>query len=484
MISRRARRALAGRKGAFCAFTYIALHVSAAHAGHEPLVPEPRTILLREGHPEHVVVGTRRGGYFVTRDAGASWSWICETGVGYDEDEVYPGALLQSGKLVVSTGFGGLAVSADGCGWSPWLPSAQPFMADVRVRTDMPDAVIALEGRGEGEGFVNQLWQSTDNAETWQPLGAAFAPDTQAVSVAVSNTGELYVGTVGPAGAELLRSNDALSWIRTVITPEPGVTPRLIGAMEGAGSAHLYVIADHAQVDGVVTPGDRALMSLDHGESFTLLLEGAGDLAAWSLSPQGERLAIGGHSDGIHVLTDAMDAVESAVMARVSSRAAHALNWDSEGRLYLAGHEEADGFSVGVSSDTGATFSPLFALCQVTGPLACPADTSVGGLCLSSGETGWDVRKEVADSSACTNGTLPGAGGESAVEADPGAGGTANFSDPTAPTAGRRASSSGAETSDSAASCAAAPSRGASHAVIALALAALATVLRRRRHRR
>src|SRR5688500_14694194 len=132
MISRRARRALAGRKSALFAFTYIALHVSAAHAGHEPLVPEPRTILLREGHPEHVVVGTHRGGYFVTRDAGASWSWICEAGVGYDDEEVYPGALLQSGKLVVSTGFGGLAVSPDGCGWSPWLPSAQPFMADVR----------------------------------------------------------------------------------------------------------------------------------------------------------------------------------------------------------------------------------------------------------------------------------------------------------------------------------------------------------------
>jgi MYXO-CTERM domain-containing protein len=475
MIPGRACRALARRKGALCAFTYIALHVSVAHAGHEPLLPEPRTILLREGHREHIVVGTRRGGYFVTRDAGASWSWLCEAGVGYDDEEVYPGALLPSGKLVVSTGFGGLAVSADGCGWSPWLPSAQPFMADVRVRSDIHGAVVALEGRGESEGFVNQLWQSTDDAETWQPLGTAFAPDTQAVSVTVSDTGELYVGAVGPTGAELLRSEDAVSWTRTTISSESGVTPRLIGASAGAGSARLYVLADYAQAEGLTTPGDRALISRDRGQSFTLLFEGVGDLAAWALSPDGERLAIGGHSDGLHVLTDARDAVEGTLMARVSSKPAHVLNWDAEGRLYVAGHEAIDGFSVGASSDAGETFSPLFALCQVTGPLACPEETTVGGLCRSSGETGWDVRKEVADSSACTNGTLPAGVGGSASPAS-------GASDPTASGAGTPASASGDETSTSAASCSAAPvGRGTGHAVMVLALAALPILLRRRR---
>jgi len=49
-------------------------------------VPEPRSILLREDDPQHVVVGTRLGGYFVTTDAGATWSWMCEAGVGYEVD--------------------------------------------------------------------------------------------------------------------------------------------------------------------------------------------------------------------------------------------------------------------------------------------------------------------------------------------------------------------------------------------------------------
>ena len=34
--------------------------------------------------------------------------------------------------------------------------------------------------------------------------------------------------------------------------------------------------------------------------------------------------------------------------------------------------------------------------------MACAADTSVGSECKSSGETGWDVRKEIAASDACT----------------------------------------------------------------------------------
>ena len=35
---------------------------------------------------------------------------MCEAAVGYADEEVYPGALLPSGKLVVSTGFGGIAI--------------------------------------------------------------------------------------------------------------------------------------------------------------------------------------------------------------------------------------------------------------------------------------------------------------------------------------------------------------------------------------
>jgi hypothetical protein len=401
MVSSRAGRALT-RQNSLCVLTYIVLLTSTAHAGHAPLVPEPRTLLIRDGEPEHVVIGTRRGGYFITRDSGATWSWICEAGVGYDDEEVYPGAFLGNGTLVVSTGFGGLAVSQEGCGWSPWLPRERPFIADIRARRDLDHTVTALEGsHDDASGFVNQLWQSSDDARTWEMLGSAFAPDTQAVSLAVSDDGAVYVATSGPPGAELFRSEDsAQSWERALVTSEAGVVPRLIAA-SGGDAAHVYLVLDGAQAEGVATPGDRVVMSVDGGRTFLPLLQAEGDLSASSLSPDGKRLVVGGHDDGIYLMVDADRAMASATLELVSPRRVHALAWGADQRLYAAGHEATDGFSVGVSHDHGRTFSPFFALCQVAGPLACPAGSSVGELCSTSGETGWDVRKEEADSSAC-----------------------------------------------------------------------------------
>jgi hypothetical protein len=369
-----------------------------------------------------------------------------------------------------------VAVSPDGCGFKAWRPSELPFVADVRVRSDLPDVVIALEGRVDGEQFVNQLWQSTDDAETWQPLGAAFAPDTQALSFAVSNTGELYVATSGPAGAELLRSDDAAErWSRTTITPELGSAPRVIGAHEAGGSSHLFVLLDYAQSDGLVVPGDRALMSLDRGVSFAPVLEAADDLPAWSLSPDGERLVVGGE-DGIHLLPHAASAGTDAVMTQISESDAHALAWGSDGRLYSAGDEAIDGFSIGVSDDDGHSFVPLFALCQVDGPLACPADTSVGALCLSTGETGWDVRKEVADSNACGQGSTAGTGGSSSSAPEAphqNAGGADQPAMPTSEASGRSTDSG----------CSIALSQRAHAAAFPLAMAAFLLAARRRRKR-
>jgi hypothetical protein len=478
MIWKRAVGALIRRKIGLCAFSCLVLASLPARAGHEPLVPEPRTILLREGHPEHVVVGTRRGGYFSTRDSGATWSWMCEAGVGYEDEEVYPGVLLQSGSLLVSTGFGGVARSPDGCGFTPWLPSAQPFVADLRLRPDAREA-IALEAHADGDGFVNQLWQSSDDAQTWQPLGGPFAPDTLATSLAISNNGDLYVAGAGASGAELLRSDSsAASWSRSVLTSELGVVPRVVGATAGAGTSRVFVVLDYAQAEGLITPGDRLVMSLDGGTSFVPLLDAVGDLPAASLSPDGERLAAGGESDGIHVLDAAASAGEGASLNRVSDMGVHALAWGADGRLYAAGHEAEDGFSLGVSDDAGRTFSALFALCQVSGPLSCAPDTSVGASCQSSGETGWDVRKEVAASEACAEDATTGGSGEPTTPAtgsDPAPGQVAQPSDLPA--------SDDHSQSATAGGCTLSPARaGASDAWLAV-LVAVARLFGRRRWR-
>jgi hypothetical protein len=476
------RRAWNARKRPRCTLRVllgVTLLSAVGHAGHAPLVPEPRTILLRDDEPEHIVIGTRLGGYFVTRDAGATWSWMCEAGVGYEDEEVYPGVLLRGGTLVISTGFGGIASSADGCAWSSWLPSEQPFLADVRTDPSSPATVLALEARSDGEAFVNQLWRSTDGAKTWQALGAVFAPDALASSFAISDEGELYVGTSGPAGAELLRSADsAVSWERASLSTEPGVTPRVIAARGQPGTARIFVVADYAQAEGLTITGDRALFSTDGGQTFATLLEASGDLSSWSLSADGARLVVGGHDDGVYLLDDASNAVDGAVLTRITSRRVHALAWGAQGQLYAAGHEASDGFSLGVSADEGRTFQPVFALCQVRGPLDCAADSSVGAQCLSGGETGWDVRQEVADSDACNAaGELTGTGGASAGERGnaPGAGETSESTE--------TPSATSPQASESQAGCGFSSRRAPSHLAVALGLALLAVAGRRRKKR-
>jgi hypothetical protein len=408
---------------------------------------------------------------------------MCEAGVGYEDEEVYPGALLPGGTLVVSTGFGGMAVSADGCGWEPWLPSEQPFVADVRADPSSPGVVVALEARGDGDTFVNRLWRSSDSAKSWQPLGAPFAPGLLATSFAISDQGELYVGASSPAGAELLRSADAaLSWQSASLSTEPGVTPRVVGARGAPGSSRVFVVADYAQAEGTTTAGDRALLSIDGGQSFSTLLQASGDLSSWALSANGARLAVGGHDDGIYLLHDASSASAEALMTRVTSRRVHALAWSAQGELYAAGHEASDGFSLGVSTDDGRTFQGVFALYQVKGPLACAADTSVGAECKSSGETGWDVRKEVAASDACTvAGDLSGAPvlGDDTPVNEPGT--TDEPQEPSGaatPQGGSAAAASGGE-----GSCALARAPYGTSAPLSSSLAILAAALAARRAR-
>jgi hypothetical protein len=486
MVGRRALGAHKRPRGVLRTLISVTLLTAVGHAGHAPLVPEPRTILLRDDQPEHIVVGTRQGGYFVTRDGGATWSWMCEAGVGYDDEEVYPGALLPNGTLVVSTGFGGVAVSADGCGWSPWLPSEQPFVADVRTQPGSPATVLALEARSDGAAFVNQLWRSSDDAKTWQALGAPFAVDALASSFAISDEQELYVGVSGPAGVELLRSADAaLSWQRATLTTEPGVTPRVIGARGAPGNAHVFVVVDYAQADGITTSGDRALLSTDGGQTFSPLLEATGDLSSWALSADGAHLALGGHDDGIYLLSDASRAQPGAVMTLATSRRVHALAWGAQGQLYAAGHEASDGFSLGVSEDEGRTFRGVFALCQVQGPLGCAADSSVGMECKSSGEAGWDLRKEVAVSDACTeSGQLVGAAGASANGTP--AGNTAPSDDiaTNRPTDAATPSHTTPEPKGHADGCAFSPTPDRHVALLGLSLALLVSVIAARKRAR
>jgi MYXO-CTERM domain-containing protein len=59
---------------------------------------------------------------------------------------------------------------------------------------------------------------------------------------------------------------------------------------------------------------------------------------------------------------------------------AKCLTWTAQG-LYACANEFTDGFTLGLSSDQGKTFTPLMHLRDLCGPLACGAATSAGKTC-------------------------------------------------------------------------------------------------------
>ena len=187
------------------------------------------------------------------------------------------------------------------------------------------------------------------------------------------------------------RFDDGLSFTRYAVSPAADAVPRVLAIDAG----RLFVLLDRLQAE-TATAGDELFVSHDGGQSYQSLLLAAGDLVATALAPDGKRLTLGGHHDGIYSLD-----FETLALEQVSTKSVHVLAASAEGKLYAVGHEDVDGYSLGVSTDGGRTFSAVLALCQVLGPLECATDSSVGAQCLVGGETGWDVRKEAYPSPAC-----------------------------------------------------------------------------------
>jgi photosystem II stability/assembly factor-like uncharacterized protein len=353
---------------------------STAHASHPPRMPRVERVLVHPEDSARMVIATRFGGYYVTRDGGRSFAHVCQEGMGYDDTEVYPGHYATSGRVTVSTGYSGIASSGDGCGWTVWAPPGPVFIADVVEVSG--SKLLALNGANGAAGFENQVWASADDGRSWHAQGVPLAPELMVFGVAGTPDAErLFVTARSPAGLALLRSTDAgASWSRVHLSDDVSATPRLVGMVAGAPE-QLVVLLAHEQVD-TSAGADIILISRDGGDRFEVLFQGTHGLPAATLTREGV-LWFGGPEDG---LWSVQLGPSSAAPRKVSDTPTRGLTW-AQGRLFSIGDENADGHSVGVSSDGGRTFSKLFSFCDAHSALACAPDTEAGALCSSGIET-------------------------------------------------------------------------------------------------
>jgi hypothetical protein len=124
---------------------------------------------------------------------------------------------------------------------------------------------------------------------------------------------------------------------------------------------------------------------------------GTGLLKGFALSPDGQTLLVGGETDGVW-----RAAAADLQFEKVSEVGVQCLAW-SEAGVYACAGEFKDGFTIGLSRDQGASFSPVMHLPCVRGPLSCAPDTEVGSACPAA----WPATADVIDQDSCA----PGAGG-------------------------------------------------------------------------
>jgi photosystem II stability/assembly factor-like uncharacterized protein len=358
----------------------FALALSPAPALGNGRFPAADQILLNPAEPAHLVLRATFG-LLQSRDAGRSWTWICEAAVGYMGDPAI--AVLGGGNLLAGF-FGAVAVSAEqGCSWGNLtLETRYQYAFDTTLDPADPGRAWVLTVSVDGTRQVSLLSVDSNGAIVEAlPVADGFVPST--VEVAPSDPNRIYVtGAIENEPSLVLRSDDrGHSWQRFAFDGY-GSLPLFISAIDPRDPNVLYARIDN-QPDATRPstqrqPSDHLLVSRDGGEHWQTVFSLDGDLYGFALSPDGSRIAVGGPELGLY-LASTRDLDFQPAPAAV--RGLRCLRWTEAG-LLACGQESLDGWTVGLSRDEGQSFEPLWHVKDLS-PLECSAASSTGAACPS-----------------------------------------------------------------------------------------------------
>lgn len=345
--------------------------LSARHAAANGRFPSAGQIVVDPGDGNHLLVRTTYG-VLSTTTAGEPWTWICEQAIGFSDQQDPPMAF--TGDSTVLAGLvTGLRLSSDaGCGWTGAAGLEDRFVVDVSASKGDGQTAVALAIASAGATVVTELWTSTNAGHTWKKGGAL--PDGffgLTVDIAPSQPKRLWLsGRYGKPDypGVLERSDDGgATWERFDIPGSDDQSLPYIGAVDPSDPDVVYV-----RLDG--EPDDTLVVTRDGGASFTPALT-MGSMLAFAVSPDGATVLAGGDKDGVH-----RAAAKDLAFDKVSDVGIKCLAWAESG-LWACADEFRDAFTVGTSTDQGATWQPRAHLTRLCGPLDCPASSGVTTLC-------------------------------------------------------------------------------------------------------
>jgi hypothetical protein len=334
--------------------------------------PAAGQIVVDPSDASHIVVRATWG-LVTTRDAGQHWAWTCEQGIGFSSEEDPAVAVTSDGSVMVGLVEGLLATHGDGCSWAPVAALAQRPVLDDSTLTGMPASAVVIAWTSITD-TTTALWRSDDDAVTWAQVGVDLPSGFSGVTVDVAPSDPMTVvvsggfadGTAGLA----ISSDGGATWTPSTVPGADALRPPYLSAVDPASPATLYV-----RVPGVTA--DALLVTHDGGSTWETAFQGTGGLFGFALSPDGATVLVGGTSDGVWRAS-----TSDLTFEKVSPLGVLCLAWAAAG-VYACADERTDGFTVGLSTDEGATYTAVMHQADLTGPLACDAGTSVDEQCPS-----------------------------------------------------------------------------------------------------
>lgn len=342
--------------------------------------PFANQLVVAPKDASHMALRTTYG-FLQSFDAGKSWVWLCEKSVGYG-GAFDPAIGITASDTLLAGVFDGLRVSRDrGCDWAvSGEPLDGEYIIDLVVERGDPMRAVALTSSGIGDGkFRVFLGETTDGGKTWAKAGVDLPTDlnSETLEVAPSDPNRIYVsGTSGttPRKGVIERSDDrGKTWTRTEVPLDRARTP-FISAVHPTRPDTLWIRVDGDITAGETGLGDRLLVSEDGAKTFRDVASVDGNMFGFALSPDGSRIAIGGSIAGLLTASTSDHAFR-----QTSSVAVRCLTWTSDA-LFICGTEYPDNFTVGKTNDEGKTIQPVYTLSNLA-PLNCSAGTSTATRC-------------------------------------------------------------------------------------------------------
>jgi MYXO-CTERM domain-containing protein len=356
--------------------------------------PESNQILF-VGHDPDLVLLRVTFGLLISHDRGKTFQWVCEQSIGYSgvEDPMYA---VTPSKAIVGSTFQGLSITRDNaCGWNfaGGDLSSQVFIDLTSNPNDAKNIVVFASSydKQDDQGnifFKSNIWETKDEAQTFQQLGQALDPGLLGYTVDLTATdpNRIYITAVREPGttpkAVLLVSKDhGQTWTEESVPLIDGERAVFVAAVDPTNPERVYLRTSNT----VDKPTRLILREAADGGPATqrTLFSASGALLGFALTPDGSKVYIGGPKDGVKVAS-----TQDYVFQPKANIEVQCLGLNAEG--LWACSTERSGFIAGVSKDEGATFEPRLRFCDISGPQSsCGPGTPTNDRCTPA----WPAQK-------------------------------------------------------------------------------------------